>query len=351
MRNIVILLGFLILTSCERNEPGPVIQPSGRTVFEDNGLFILNEGNFGTGNGSISFYSCDSGKIYNNIFYAANRRTPGDIPFSMTMQGDTGYIVVNNSGKIEVVNGGTMAVYKTITGLTSPRYLLPVGGNKGYISDLYSDSIAVIDMNNLRINGFIDIGRSSESMVKSGNKVYVASWSGDNRLTIIDIASNEVEGSIDVTREPQSMVIDKRGVLWVLCSGGFMQEELPALISINTTNDEIAGSLLFPAGSYPTSLGINYSGDTLYYIDNGVFRLSIDDITLPVSPFIYAGERLFYRIEASIQNGNIFVTDAVDYQKKGRLLRYSLSGALLEVLETGIIPGTMVYRSAKNNRR
>ena len=350
MRNTVILLGMLILVSCERNEPGPVIQPSGRTLFEDNGLFILNEGNFGSGNGSVSFYSCDSGKIYNSVFYTANRRSPGDIPFSMTLQGDTGYIVVNNSGKIEVVNGGTMAVYKTVTGLTSPRNLLPVGGDKGYISDLYSDSIAVINMNDLIISYFIDIGRSSEAMAKSGNKVYVASWSGDNRLTIIDIADNEVKGTIPVTREPQSMVIDKRGVLWVLCSGGFMQEELPALISINTTNDVISGTMTFPAGSYPTSLGINYTGDTLYYIDNGIFRLSIDDFTLPVSPFVYAGERLFYQLEAGIPNGSIFVTDAVDYQKKGRLLRFSLSGTLLEVLETGIIPGAMVYRAAKENR-
>lgn len=335
-----IIAATLITVSCEVTDPGPVSSPL-KPIVSGNGLIIMNEGNYTRGNGSVSFFSSDSGKIYNNIFSAANNRSPGDIPFSIFLKGDTGYIVVNNSGKIEMVDIKTMKALKTITGLVSPRYIEEVRKGTGYISSLYSDKIQVIDLETGTLAGSIATGLNSEMISSTADKVYVASWSGQKTITIINSVTSEITGSITVTLEPESMVIDKSGRLWVLCSGGYLGEETPELIALNTATDQIICRFSFPVGSYPSSLAINSSGDTLYFLNNGVYRMKTSDCALPAVPVVPAAGRNFIRVVPSPSKGDIFVTDAADYQRKGYLLQYNSGGQLKGEWMAGIIPGNM----------
>jgi len=62
------------------------------------------------------------------------------------------------------------------------------------------------------------------------------------------------------------MVLDKDNYLWVLCSGGFLNEELPSLWKIDPDNKNVLLHMEFPdINSSPNSLDINKTGDTLYY--------------------------------------------------------------------------------------
>src|SRR5665648_62997 len=107
---------FPIVVSCTKISNNPT-----GSFLTGSGVFILNEGNFRWGNGSLSFYSYDSSKIYNDLFHTINGRPLGDVPNSMKTIGDKAYIVVNNSGKIEVINSNTLESLTTINGLISPR--------------------------------------------------------------------------------------------------------------------------------------------------------------------------------------------------------------------------------------
>ena len=69
-----------------------------------NGTFVLHEGNFQGGNASLSFLNNFTGIMSNGVFTAVNSIPLGDVGQSMTIWDDKGYIVVNNSGKIEVVD-------------------------------------------------------------------------------------------------------------------------------------------------------------------------------------------------------------------------------------------------------
>jgi hypothetical protein len=350
MRYLAALSVILLIISCEPGDPGPVISSDSLSTYEGNGVFILNEGNFTRGNGSLSFYSIDSTKVYNNIFFAANQRTPGDIPFSMFITGDTAWLIVNNSGKIEVVNRNTMKTVKTITGVDSPRFMIDAGADKFYLSSLYSDSITIISKSSCNITGYIDLGGNSEQMLISGQRAYIASWSGGRKLTVVDTDSDIVIKTVDVSLEPESMVLDKDGNIWVLCSGGYMGEEDPALLRISTETDMITRSFYFSRSSYPTNLRINSKGDSLYFLKRGVFRMSVYANSLPSEPFIPENARLFYRMEPAGINNSIFVTDANDYQRSGYLLRYDNNGMLIESHTAGIIPGNMTIQIIKADR-
>src|SRR5664280_3375842 len=88
MKNIV--KSFIILlavSACSKPSGNPI-----QTFSFGGGVFIVDEGNFKSGNGSLSFYSYDSSKIFNDVFSSANNRPLGDVPNSMAIKGDQAYI-------------------------------------------------------------------------------------------------------------------------------------------------------------------------------------------------------------------------------------------------------------------
>ncbi len=337
MKTLTRLLFLIIpfLLSCESNDE-PQLFPSG------NGFFILNEGNYLAGNGSVSFYSLETKEIYNNLFTTKNERALGDIPSFFAVDGDKGYIIVNNSGTIEVVDMQTMESLATITGLSSPRQMV-IRGRKGYVSSLYSNEVTVIDLDNQVISGDFNLDCTSEAMVIYGSKLFSANWSGGNSIIVTDLETEQEITTITVGLEPESMVLDRNNKLWVLCTGGWNGEEIPRIVRINAETCDKEAELLFrTVNDNPSSITINNTGDTIYYLDEGVRRMPVTATSLPSGPFIEAGNRLFYKLAAG-PAGHICVTDAIDYQQKGDFLVYNKSGELQNVEQAGIIPGFMRF--------
>ncbi len=325
----------IIFISCEGNNVEPGLFPQGE------GMFILNEGNFMAGNGTVSFYSLETGEIYNDLFRTMNGRPLGDVPTFIATDGTTGYIIVNNSGTLEAVDMLTMESLGTVTGLSSPRQMA-ISGRKAYISSIASEELTVIDLDLLEVTGYIDIGCTSEATVISGGVLFASNWVAGDRIVVVDLETEELIGSVTAGTEPESMVIDKNGKLWVLCTGGYMQD-LPKLVRINSVTYEKESEMIFGSVSdYPASLTLNGTGDTLYWLHEGVRRMPVSAASLPAEAFIEQGERLFYDL-ATAPGGRVFVTDAIDYQQKGDLLIFNSLGELVDTEKAGIIPGFMRY--------
>ncbi len=341
---IVIALSVFIVSSCIK-EPGPLIIDTERSYLAGEGFFITNEGNFRTGNGSLSFFSYDSMKLFNNVFREVNHRPLGDIPYSMVFRGDRAYIVVNNSGKIEVVKSTDIKSAGVINGLNSPRCFSPVSDSKAYVSSLYSDSVTIIDLSSNTISGYIDIKKTSESICNNGSFSYIASWVGGNKIMVVDNAADIVTDSIEVGYEPESMVIDRNGTLWVLCNGGWQREHFAELIAINTFRNEIEKRFVFPSvDDSPTCLQIDGRGEVLYFLMKGVRKMPVGSSALPSSAYIAESQHAFYKLGINPKNNDIIVTDAGDYTGRGIMLRFSSSGEPKSESLSGIIPGAVSFR-------
>ena len=338
---VTIILFLTLIVSCKKNEDKLV-----GTFLTGDGVFVIDEGNFMGGNGSLSFYSYDSSKVYNDLFSEVNGRPLGDVPNSMEIFGDKAYIVVNNSGKIEIIEKNTLESVSTITGLISPRNIGFVNSSKAYVTSMYSDSLIIINLNDNSISGYIDLRRSSESIVIAGDKAFVANWVGGNEVIVIDNASNEVIDSIEVGIEPESMVLDRNDMLWVLCNGGWMRENFAELDGINTSTYTIEKNLIFPTKqASPSCLRIDGTGEMLYYLESGVRKLSIASSELPSEPIIIPESgHYFYKLGINPVSNDIFVTDAVDYQQNGFLIYYKEDGTLVSSQLAEIIPGSMCFK-------
>jgi hypothetical protein len=350
---IVVFTIFILNTSCDKEE----IKTAGYNFGDSAGVFIVNEGNFMQENSSLSFLNLESMKLYNNVFYNANETRLGDVAYSMNIAGNKGYIVVNNSGRIYVIDIRNGRFEGKITGLDSPRYIYLFNDSKGYVTDLYSTKINIINPSSFELIGSIDVSinsafnqHSTEQMAVYGNFVFIACWSFDNKILVLDALDDRIADSITVTKQPNSLVMDRNNKLWVLSDGGFpgsaYGEEKAALTKIDAVTRETELVLQFPSlDDSPAELVSNGSGDTLYFILRGIRRMSISDAALPQDAFINKRNGDFYSIAVDPMTAIIYAGDPMDYMQNGLLYRFAPDGELIDSMRVGINPGAFCFKN------
>ncbi len=363
------------------------------TATGDRGIFITNEGNFMYGNGSLSYYDIGGMKIENNVFQRRNGIPPGDVVQSMAVYGDKGYIVVNNSGAIHVINTKTFERTGIITGLVSPRYIHILNERKAYVSDMYAKKIWIADLSTERITGSIDIEgepgtreHSSEQMVQIGDKVFTNSYLNDNKILAIDTENDKLCGMVETGLEPGSICTDKYGRLWAISTGGYpgspYGHENPRIFMINTETLEIeyeqdlsyaisSGSrasgtaygkkenlyqrqphgTAAPEGEIPDTrfrsvgrLCTNGAKDTIYYLNGGVWRFSADDYENH-EEIIKTENGIFYGLGVDPETSEIYVSDAIDYVQNAVVVRYRPDSSPVDTFKVGISPGSFTFVS------
>ncbi len=312
------------------------------TTISGKGVYITNEGGFTYNNASVSFFDSKTGVVVQDIYKKVNQIPLGDVCQSMTMFNTKTYIVVNNSSKVEVVNMQDFLRTSTITGFTSPRYLLPVSNNKAYVTDLYANAITIVDLSSNSISGNIPIKKGTEQLTIIYGHVFVTHLFS-NQLYVINAQQDVVEDSITVGYGASSLQQDKNGKLWVLCSGDSLQHLSSALYKINPITKVIEHSFIFSGNNLAWRLTMNGNKDTLYFLNKDVYRMSITDMQLPPTPFIAAGNRMLYGLGVEPSSGDVYVSDAIDYAQRGKVFRYQNDGMLIQSFLAGIIPGDFYF--------
>ena len=164
-------IAALFFASCT-TEDDIQVAPSLGTY--DKGVLVVNEGNFGQPNGSISFLSSDFSVFQNDIFATENPgESLGDVVQSMSFEGDKAFIVVNNSNVIKVVDRYSFKSIATITeGLNKPRYSVSSNG-KLFVTNSGNKTVSVYNLGTYALVATITIDRAVERIVAANNKIYV----------------------------------------------------------------------------------------------------------------------------------------------------------------------------------
>lgn len=326
------------------------------------GVFVVNEGNFTYGNASLSFYDLESGELLNDVFFESNALPLGDVAFSMTIRDSLAYVVVNNSGRIYVMNASTFAYVGKITGLTSPRHMHFISDEKAYVSDLYARAISIVNPITMEVTGSIDVSKpeggfqqhSTEQMLQYDKYVYTNCWSFDNTVLVIDTEKDEVLDSIEVIKQPNSMVLDRHSNMWVLSDGGFEGSpygyELPGLMKIEAGSREAVLVYRFEKGEEPTELHINGGGDTLWFLNRHLYNLPLEtgnkrepEIFVE-SPYGEGHNGGFYGLNIDPASSEIYLSDAVDFVQRGLVYRIAPNGVPLDTLRVGISPSAFCFK-------
>lgn len=297
-------------------------------------VYLLGEGNFGWGNAALSVYDPTTQSVSQNTYQAVNGQPLGDVAQSMTSIDGHFYVVVNNSGKVDVLDTASLQLTGSITGLNSPRYIAAHGG-KLFVSDLYANAVAVVDQASLQVTGSIPVGQWSEEMLVWQNKLFV-SLPGDSIVLHIDPATETILDTLVLSPGPGRAVIDSNDKLWVLCSD--------ALYRIDPVTLAIEQSLGFTSGASPSRLRRSGYGDTLFWVDSDVYAMSSLSGTLPASPTIDLQGISVYAMGIDPANNEVYITNAGNFTQQSEVYRYSSTGTLIDQFQGPIICGDVAFK-------
>ncbi len=352
-KNIIIALCLPVLwslSSCKKENGNCCVVPptTARNVY------VVCEGSLGNGNAALSVYQPDSNKSYEDVFKAANQQLLGDVFQSMERVNDRYYLCINNSDKIVVINKADWKIAGNIS-VPKPRYLLPLGGTKAFVSSIFSNKMYAVDI----AGGITDTitlpYQNTEGMIAwTNNHTLVATWdTAANKVYSIDNNTNQLSDSVTIAgRAPQSMLYDKEGKLWVL-SGNVPKGKNAAITRIDPATKQILQSYAFPANADAIKPVFNNTQDTLYFIEvdynggtqnNGIYRMGIHDAALPAQAFIAAQQfQYFWALGIDPLTGLIFVGDPKGFTQKGTVYIYRPDGTKTGQFNTGVGPGHFYF--------
>ena len=328
----------LFFSSCKKEAE----EPQENIPIFQNRVFVINEGAFQNGNASLSVYDKKNKGLYIDVYKEKNGTGLGDIFQSMLIKDNKIFLAINNSNKILVADLSDYHNIGEISSVSSPRYILPVTTTKAYVSSLWDHNLAIIDMNELKITGYIPMPGWTEEMAMVNNTAFVTSVRS-SAVYLVNTSTDMVIDSIVVGVSPKNILKDKNNKLWVLC--GEYDSPYAQLVRINPQNKSIEFSLDIAINQYnaPDNLKINGTRDTLYFIENGsVVYMSIADSV----PHLFLSSSHFitpYGLDIDPSNSEVYVADAMDFSQKGYLLRFSPMGEIIDSMKIGYVPSGFYF--------
>lgn len=335
MRLVFGILLLFVFTSCVKDKPNDNLQPS-PNLSGAHKVYVTNEGNYGSNNASVSLFDEGNSSVITDIYKTQNNNASlGDVCQSISKINNYFYLVINNSGKIVIVKADDFKYQAAITGLTSPRFILPVTTNKAYVSDLYANAISIIDLNNQIKTGSIPCKGWTEQMALIYNKAFVTNMK-TNYVYVINTITDQITDSVLVGPNVGSLVIDKNSKLWVLSGGNSTTSTAGKLSRINPVSLQIEQTFNFNLSDSPGNLCINTTKDNLYFLNSHVYSMNISDSNLPLLYLVSGSGHTFYGMAINNNTNDIYVSDAIDYVQKSSIMVYSSSGQLKTSFKAGI---------------
>ena len=239
------------------------------------GVFVLNEGNMTTENGSLIYIDPD-GHIYNNVYNNANGASLGNTAQDLFIDGDKMYIISQN-GKtnpmgLGFLNDGLLIVAnsETLQKVTSYTDELSTLSWPSHVAVLDEDHIFIRDNNG--VNRFSSTteelklisntrGAAKNRMVVANDKVF---FYAGKKLSVIEKNSDDVSITIDMGANISGIEKSKDGNIWVATTGSphRISKVSSSDYTVIKSNEISIGTVA--AGVFATP-GITTKGDTIYY--------------------------------------------------------------------------------------
>lgn len=276
-----------------------------------NGLFLMNEGNFGTTNGDVSFLDYDSDILYEDVYQTENTAEEGfDVLQDFKLLDGSAFFLTKGAAneKLVIADASTFILTTTIDlDAAGPQSITMISDSKAYISCTNEPTLRILDLDGDSISGSVgsSVGSfSAQDYVMLHNSLaYI--FMGD-KLAIIDIELDSAYNEIllpdaEVSCSGMLLIGNK---LYVLTNSGWAGNE-SRLFRIDL------GSATVEANIDLSTLGkarlLQSDGDNLYFmIANEVYKMSSEDDIAPSGSFATSG----YDDNWDLAYGKSFYVDA-----------------------------------------
>ena len=381
---LLLLCGALFLGACSkieyREEPSKDETLTGDMVDVSyfstaaRKVFVLNEGQMGSNNATLDFLRFPYGQYVTSSFKKMNPSVGaglGDVGNDIAVVNQEVWIVVNNSGIVEVISAVDEIEKKAIS-VPTPRNIC-FDDNYAYVTSwagafatgsydenwnyVITDSsnpkgqVYRINLQTKQVEGSVEVGYQPEGIACYDGKLYVAnsggissqlppSYSYDNTISIIDVASFTVTKTVEVQVNLKNVYSDGRGNIYVTTLGNYYDVH-SGLYMITADNPDrvlhVSDYVSFSAFYDGSVYCVGTESEFDWYAESHVYeawtaRYGIkNDLTLRLT------ETTPYSM-AVIDPNTILIGDAGDYFNPGVVNCY-WNGAKFWSVQAGVCPG------------
>ncbi|MDR1459851.1 MAG: hypothetical protein LBI60_06525 [Bacteroidales bacterium] len=344
----LILLFCFVLLSCEKTAE----EEEERLSFD---VLVLNEGLWNMNNAGITGYNSTSGKRVDDVYSQANNgRKLGDLANDVHLYGSKVYIAVTTSNQMDVLDAETGVSLRQIpfspSGIAQPRRITSYKG-KIYVCCL-DGSIVKIDTTSLQIETAVKAGRNPDGICVANNKLYISNSGGldfpnyDNTVSVFDLNTFTEIKKIPVKINPTLIKADENENVYVVSMGNY-EDISPCMQRINSVTDQVERIFEIEIANFDIYKNFlyfytyNYSTQQASYqildlLEDSVTNTNfITEAHLPQTP---------YGINIDARNGDVYITDAMDYTSTGDVYCFSKEGRKKFQFEAGVIPKKVIVK-------
>ncbi len=329
-----------------------VVQPAlGQLVTS--ALYVGNQGNFSDANGTVSIYTPSSDMVMLDAVPNLNTLVQ-----SITIHENIGYVIANTSDRIDVIDLSTNLRTGQITDVPGPRYMTIAGDDKALVSNLFNNSVSVLNLSTNAITGSIGVGNNPEDVAVIDNLAYVANngFGFDSTLTVIDTSTDMAIDTIDLGCDgPRFLEVDGQDELWVICNGKtvynsdfteIVEQTNGQVVVINAQNHQIIERFELEAQLGSASAGQDSFHDPVndrifVVMGNKIVQFNtttnerLDYMEVP-------GDELIGGVAYDAASDRLYISRITSFTTAGFVATYDwLTGMELSRFDAGIVPTTI----------
>lgn len=375
---LLLALAALSFSACQKTPATPEIHKDDELTGEKieipasidaRKIFVLNEGNMGSNNASMDFIRVSNQTYVKGAFRKMNPGIGaglGDVGNDIKVLGNEVWIIVSNSGIVEVISAKDETEIAAIR-VPNPRNIA-FDKNYAYVTSWagafikYGEDHSVKDSKNpkgqlYRINlrtkkleGSVEVGFQPEGVIVQDGKIYVANSGGissqlppdysyDKRVSVIDASNFKTTKTIDVQINLKSIYSGGAGLIFVTSLGNYGDTH-SGLYCINTgegdkvskisdyvsVSDGRDGQIYWIGTEQEFEWKAKKEYKAWSYANGTKKEISLNLGT--TSPYSLA----------ALGNGVFLIGDAKDYFNPGTVSLF-VDGNNKKIVEAGIIPG------------
>lgn len=192
------------------------------------GVYVTNQGVFGSGSGSITIFDPVTGATSTPETF----RGHGAIYQSAEFFGGRLYATANNGDRVHVYDIGTNTLIDSIR-VRLPRYMALINPGKMYVTSqtFYYGSpsfVTIVDPRTLEAIDTVEVGGNAEQIALVGDRAYVTTGAFDitKSVVVIDTKTDRVVQTVDLECDaPRYVQADSDGDVFVVCTGTTLYDE------------------------------------------------------------------------------------------------------------------------------
>lgn len=350
---LIVAAGF---ASCGDDDPAPAPQPQPGDEWK---AFIINQGNMGTVDGTVSAIGTDGSTVTAAAFYATNQQSLGDSPQAAVRYGSKIYVPVYGSNKLWVLDARSLRIVHDIT-VSQPEAVCGgagyvfVAGNDGQLTRLdtlqYQPTQLAVGPNPAGV-AYNEADGNVYVTISDGYN-YANGYADGKKVAVVRASDLSFTRNIAVGTNPGQILATPQGNVYVVARGDYYLEPARVQCINAATGDvtDVANGQLIALGSgnvlYVVDFTADYTNDTCavssaaYSTTTGalVSGWQLDQAHLPGMP---------QAIDVDPSTGDIYVSSdpsPMGYTLQGAVYVYNRQGTHLRTLEAGIHPFSVVFK-------